>query len=94
MRTAQCVSCLLTKWVITYDDPAAGDAEARVVEALREVGHALTCAACIAFMTELPLPEARRVIDLLSGRERCRVREGSCDVCGRWQPVVRAVRPL
>ena len=50
IRTAQCVSCLLTKPVIRYEDVAAeGDAPRRIIEfLLKSVGLAF-CSSCIAF---------------------------------------------
>ena len=63
VRTAQCVSCLLTKRVIRYDGPGEEvGAPLRIVEALIKHPGEPTCTTCLAFSTDMALPDARRIV--------------------------------
>ncbi len=87
IRTSQCVSCLLVKRVIRHDATAHDDDEAprRVIDCVVQTGGAPTCAACIAFSTDLPLASVRRVLHTIGALPQFPQAEATCSVCGRWQ---------
>jgi len=89
VRTAQCVSCLLTKPVVRYDDPVTEDAPAlRVIAFLVASGGLAYCAACVAFASDVALADAKRVIGSLPTIEPYLKGKGSCIACGRWQATI------
>ncbi|HYE91000.1 MAG TPA: hypothetical protein VEA38_08280 [Terriglobales bacterium] len=92
VRTAQCVSCLLTKRVIR-NQAATGEADAprRVIELLLKNPGAPFCTSCVAFTTDMALPDARRIVGYLEGLDDFRRETTACSACGRWQPTVAAV---
>jgi hypothetical protein len=95
IRTAQCVSCLLVKRVIRFEEkPADEDAPRRIIQWLVQVPDGATCATCLAFSTDLPLATVRRLLTYLEPIRELERRDGTCGTCGRWQPVVRFVDPL
>jgi hypothetical protein len=92
VRTAQCVSCLLTKRVIRYDGPRdESEGSVRIVEALIKYSGEPICTACLAFATDMALPDARRIVASLAPLADFREDMASCSECGRWQPVLRFV---
>lgn len=92
IRTTQCVSCLLSKPVIRYDERQSElDAPRRVIEFLLQSPGAAFCHTCLAFSTDLGLAEVRRIVHHLEPVSEFVRREAECAACGRWQPVV-AVR--
>jgi hypothetical protein len=89
IRSGQCVSCLLTKQVIRYDDAADPlDAPRRVIGLLLKTPGSARCASCIAFETDLGLADVRRIVGVLETLEGFTRSDAPCDVCGRWQPVI------
>ena len=85
VRTEQCVNCLLTKRVISYEAPS-GDEEIprRVIEFLtKSIGQAF-CPRCVAFSTDVALVDVKRLLlDLETVAEFAR-HDALCSACGRW----------
>ena len=91
VRTAQCVSCLLTKRVIRFDPPSQDvEASRRIVETLINTPGEPICTTCLAFAADMALPDARRLVSYLEGLPDFRVQTAACSVCGRWLPAVMA----
>jgi hypothetical protein len=88
VATAECVSCLLTKRVILYEERTAAQAPRRVIDFLVQMAGAPFCASCVAFSTDLPLADTRRILQNLAGVAEFRRAEAICDACGRWQMTV------
>ncbi|MBM4439492.1 MAG: hypothetical protein FJ027_03660 [Candidatus Rokubacteria bacterium] len=89
VRTAQCVSCLLTKRVIRHQAPTSeAEAPRRVIELLLKHPGAPYCTSCIAFATDMALPEARRIVGYFEPLDGFRRETAACSDCGRWQPVI------
>ena len=92
LATAQCVSCLLTKRVILYEEQTATQAPRRVIDFLVQVAPAPYCATCVAFSTDLPLADTRPILQSLAGVAEFQRAEAACDACGRWQTTVSFAR--
>jgi hypothetical protein len=89
IRTAQCVSCLLTKPVIRHDESTSeADAPRRVIGVLVQSAGLPFCATCVAFTTDLALAEVRRVLQNLESVPEFVRREAACSECERWQTVI------
>lgn len=89
IRTAQCVSCLLAKPVIRFDEtPSDADAPRRVIEFLVQAPGLPFCATCVAFTSDLALVDARRILQSLEAVPEFARDESACSACGRWQAVV------
>jgi hypothetical protein len=89
LRTAQCVSCLLVKRVIRFEEsPPEDDAPRRIVQFLLQAAGTKSCASCVAFSTDLPLAVVRRTFAVLEPVHEFDRREAACGTCGRWQLVV------
>lgn len=89
VRTSQCVACLLSKRVIRYQEPTTETTRPRrVIEFLAQGSGQLFCPSCVAFSTDLPLTDVRRVLGELEGVEEFARRDASCASCGRWQSVI------
>lgn len=89
VRVAQCVSCLLTKRVICFSpQPDADDHAQRVIRQLVESPGLAFCPACVAFATDIPLAESKRLLGYLDGAEYFSRGNATCNVCGRWQSTV------
>ena len=82
--SGQCVSCLLVKRVIRYEEPAADQAPRKVIGFLVKTSGAF-CASCVSFSTDLALAEARRILQDLAGVSEFRRTDAVCEACGRWQ---------
>ena len=90
VKTGQCVSCLLSKPVIRFDDQLSDvAAPRRVIEVLLKSPGSALCHTCVAFSTDLALSEVRRVLQLLEPVEEIERLEAECSACGRRQPTVR-----
>jgi hypothetical protein len=90
IRTAQCVSCLLSKPVIRYKESTSEvEAPRRIIGLLLKSPEMAFCASCVAFSTDLPLGEVRRVLHNLEPVADFERREGECGACGRWQLVIQ-----
>jgi hypothetical protein len=90
IRTAQCVSCLLTKRVIRHEDSLPGVEEPRrVVEFLLQSPGLAFCASCVAFSTDLGLADVRRILESFAPVAEIESEQGACEGCGRWQTVTR-----
>lgn len=86
IRTAQCVSCLLSKRVIRYEDPAKeSDPPGRVIKFLIDSPGLTYCSSCVAFATDVGLGEAKRLLTYLEAVEQFQRRGSPCAACGRWQ---------
>ena len=89
VRTAQCVSCLLTKRTIRHELPDRdADGPRRVIDILLKSIGTPFCTSCLAFMSDMALPEARRIVGYLEPLADFRHETAACSVCGRWQPVL------
>jgi hypothetical protein len=89
VRTAQCVSCLLTKRAIRYDAPGQEvDGPRRVIDILLKNPGAPFCTSCLAFTSDMAFLEARRIAGYLGPLADFRHETAACSVCGRWQPVL------
>jgi hypothetical protein len=92
IRTGQCVSCLLTKPSIRYEEAVTDlHAPRRVLDFLLQSAGRAFCATCVAFSTELGLADVRRVFQGLESAPVIRQGSGDCEACGRWQTVTRVV---
>ena len=90
IRTAQCVSCLLSKPVVRFAEaPGPDDDARRVIELLAQAPGEAHCASCVAFSTDLSLADTRRVLEPLASLAEFERADGVCGTCGRWQSVVR-----
>ena len=93
VRTAQCVSCLLTKRVISHETPS-GDEEIprRVIDFLtKSIGQAF-CPRCVAFATDVALADVKRLLlDLEPVAEFAR-HKAPCSACGRWLRLIGSGR--
>ena len=88
IRTQQCVSCLLTKRVIRYDEvPKEPDTARRVIEFLVEASGFAYCATCVAFAVDVALADAKRLLGYLEPVDQFHRKEAPCAACARWQPV-------
>ena len=88
IRMAQCVSCLLSKPVIRYEESSEVAAPRRLLEFLFQSPGAAVCHACIAFSTDSALSDVRRIIQSLEPVAEIERRTAVCEACGRWQPTV------
>jgi hypothetical protein len=89
VRTAQCVSCLLTKRVIRHDEvETETQTPRRVIDFLVQAEGLAYCASCIALSTDTALADVRRVLGAVEVVTEFTHREGVCAACSRWQPVV------
>ena len=89
--TAQCVSCLLKKPVIQFEQgPAVIHGPRRILELLVQSPGTAFCPSCAAFSTDLALAEVRRILDMIEPLPQIERGEGACEACGRWQTVIRA----
>ncbi|MBM4440080.1 MAG: hypothetical protein FJ027_06650 [Candidatus Rokubacteria bacterium] len=94
LRTGQCVSCLSEKRVVRYEDvKAEPDAPHRVIALLAKDPGSAYCASCVAFATDVALPDARRMLARLEAVPEILHRVAECAGCGRWQ-MVTALRPV
>jgi len=90
IRTTQCVSCLLSKPVIRYEErPSDVEAPRRIIELLLQSPGVGFCPTCVAFSTDLALGDVRRIFQALEPVQEFERRESECATCGRWQPTVR-----
>ena len=90
IRTTQCVSCLLSKPVIRYEERASDvEAPRRVIEFLLQAPGVDFCHTCVAFSTDLALEDVRRIVHNLELVHEFQREETECSACGRRQPVVR-----
>jgi hypothetical protein len=92
VRTAQCVSCLLVKRTIRYEEHTSE------VDVLRRVIHFLIaspglafCPSCVAFAADLALGDAKRILVQLEDVAEFPRSDAACSACGRWQRVIGAV---
>ncbi|HEV8144430.1 MAG TPA: hypothetical protein VGQ77_16340 [Methylomirabilota bacterium] len=86
IHTAQCVSCLLWKRVIRYEDHAKQLAPAgRVIKFLVDSPGLTYCPSCVAFATDLGLGEATRLLTYLESVQQFQRRAFPCVACGRGQ---------
>ncbi len=91
VRTAQCVNCLLSKRVIRYEEVTSeADPCRRIIEFLLQNSGVAFCGSCVAFSTDLPLFEARRLLTGLDGVDEFVRCDSACSACGRWQSVIGA----
>ena len=88
VRTAQCVSCLFTKRVIRYAEPTHElNGPRRVIELLLKTPGDPLCASCVAFATDVALPDARQILRDLEALTAFEHHTAACTACGRWQAV-------
>lgn len=89
IRTAQCVSCLLTKRVIRYEEPGSETSlQCRVIDFLVQSAGQMFCPTCVAFAVDVALFEARRVLSYLEPLDEFLRKEAPCAACGRWHAVI------
>jgi hypothetical protein len=94
VRTTQCVSCLLSKPVVQYDEVVTeAQTPQRIINFLVQSSDLAFCATCVAFATDLGLAEVRRVFQALEPVSAITRLEGACGACGRWQPVMQTAQP-
>jgi hypothetical protein len=89
VRTAQCVSCLMSKRVIRHERPVSEeDIPRRIIEFLMRSPGERFCPSCIAFASDSTLADVRRILANLEAVAEFLQREGACSVCGRRQSVI------
>jgi len=90
IRTTQCVSCLLTKRVIRFQEtPTEPDTARQILAFFVDSQGRAFCAPCVAFATDVSLADAKRVMTHLEALDEFSQLESACHVCGRWQMVLR-----
>ena len=90
IRTTQCVSCLLSKPVIRYEERSSDvEAPRRIIEFLLQSAGIGFCHTCVAFSTDLALGDVRRIVQSLEPIQEFERQESECAACGRRQPTVR-----
>jgi hypothetical protein len=67
------------------EEGAAVLAPRRVIDVLIQAAGTPYCASCVAFATDLPLADARTLLQSLAGVSEFRHADAACGTCGRWQ---------
>jgi hypothetical protein len=87
--TAQCVSCLLSKNVIRYEERYDDEEiSRRVIELLAKSPKLAFCPSCIAFATDIALADVKRIVVDLQSLAELAHHKAACSVCGRWLTVI------
>lgn len=88
-RTAQCVSCLLSKRTIRFERVAdEEDCWRRVLAFLNESRGDAFCPSCLAFGSDVALAHTRGIVSSLDSGGPFVREDATCSACGRLQTVV------
>ncbi len=92
MRGRKCVSCLRGKRTIRHvGSHSVVGVDAQIAVFLLSNRDIYLCDACVAFATEVPLAEVRRVVAYIAPLAEFDRRTGTCTVCARAIDVTAAL---
>jgi hypothetical protein len=92
MRGSKCVSCLRGKRTIRHvGSHTVVGADAQIAVFLLSNREIYLCDACLAFATELPLTEVRRLVGYVAPLAEFDRRAGTCTICARATDVTAAL---